>query len=98
MAAVSKKRRKPKKTSQAQEKKGVLAQSKKRQATTKKTRRTPAKKRVPAQLFVVHNDKTADAWVFTKHEDALHCRQEQKLDQSHLWGCALDCYKFKDKG
>lgn len=93
MAAVSKKRRKPKNMKQ----KGILAQSKRRQAPTKKRRRTSAKKRVPTQLFVVHNDKTGGAWVFTRHEDALRCRQEQKLDQSHLWGCALDCYKFKDE-
>lgn len=36
-------------------------------------------------------------WVFTKHEDALRCRRENKLTSHDMWGCAVDCYKFKDE-
>lgn len=34
-------------------------------------------------------------WIFSKHEDALRCRQEQKIDSNALWGCAVDCYQSK---
>jgi hypothetical protein len=99
MAAASKKRRKKNKPKRLKNTKqtGVLARSKKRGVPIKKRHPPPARKQVPTQLFVVHNDKKAQAWVFTKHEDALRCREEQKLDQSHLWGCSLDCYIFKDE-
>lgn len=31
-------------------------------------------------------------WVFTNHEEALVCRQREKLDSHHLYGCAVDSY------
>lgn len=71
--------------------------SPKKRASPRKVRRVPASEPEARQLFVVHNDKTGQMWVFTKHDDALRCRQEQRLDQSHLWGCAVDCYLFKDE-
>jgi hypothetical protein len=41
------------------------------------------------QLFVVHNPKTSQVWVFNNHDAAMRCRQEQKLNHWHLWGCVV---------
>lgn len=51
-------------------------------------------------VFVVMKESKGNGreiWVFDNHADALRCRQEQQLDSSHLWGCAIGCYKFKDE-
>jgi hypothetical protein len=55
------------------------------------------------QVFVVQKKPKRpgdgeQVWVFTKHADALRCRQEQKIDSHGLWGCAIDCYEFKESG
>jgi hypothetical protein len=42
-------------------------------------------------VFVVHNPKTEQVWVFSKHEDALRWRRDQKLNHWHLWGTTVDC-------
>lgn len=40
-------------------------------------------------VFVVHNPKKGQMWVFDNHGAALRCREEQKLTQDFLWGCSV---------
>lgn len=52
------------------------------------------------QVYVVfkeEKDKGRKVWVFSKHEDALRCREENKLTSHNLYGCSIDCYDFKEK-
>ena len=48
-------------------------------------------------VFVVHNPKKEQVWVFSNHTDALKCRREQKLNHWHLWGTSIDCYFEKER-
>lgn len=41
------------------------------------------------QVFVVHNKAKQATYVFTNHDAALRCRQEQKLNHWALTGCAI---------
>ena len=47
-------------------------------------------------VFVVHNPKTKQVWVFDNHADALQCRREQKLTHWFLWGTTIGCYRNEE--
>ncbi len=43
-------------------------------------------------VYVVHNPKTKQVWVFSTHAEALKCRRANKLNHWWLWGCSVDCW------